>query len=160
MKTLFNYYIFTLVFTLISVSGFSQETPEVEAIPFAVADQAPAFPGCDSLEGEEMKSCTVDKITHYVNANFNTTLGKELNIIGTTRIVVQFKIDETGNIIDVRSRSLADKANVREALQVEADRVVSSLPQMQPGKKDGKNVAIMYSLPIAFAVPEKEEKKG
>ena len=160
MKTLFNYYIFTLVSTLISVSGFSQETPEVEAIPFAVADQAPAFPGCDSLKGEEMKNCTVDKITHHVNTNFNTALGKELDIIGTTRIVVQFKIDETGNIIDVRSRSLADKANVREALQVEADRVVSSLPQMQPGKKDGKNVAIMYSLPIAFAVPEKEEKKG
>ncbi|MCB7482299.1 energy transducer TonB [Christiangramia sediminis] len=159
MKTPINYTL-SLLFALISIGAFSQDTTEVEAIPFAVVDQVPAFEGCENLEGEEMKNCTVEKITHHVNSNFDTSLGKKLNIQGQTRIVVQFKIDENGNITDVRSRSLADEAEVREVLQNEATRVVSSLPQMQPGKKDGKNVAIMYSLPIAFAVPEKEEKKS
>ncbi|SDS20902.1 energy transducer TonB [Gramella sp. MAR_2010_147] len=156
MKTL-NYHTLTFIFTLISLCGFSQED---ESIPFAVVDQVPAYPGCEQLDGENLKDCTVQKISNHVNMNFNTALGKELNIQGQTRIVVQFKIDANGDITNVRSRSLADKAEVRDALQNEANRVVSSLPRMQPGQKDGKEVAIMYSLPIAFAVPEKEKKKG
>ncbi|CAL65066.1 energy transducer TonB [Christiangramia forsetii] len=157
MKILFNYYTITLIFTLISVGGLSQET---DAIPFAVVDQVPAYPGCEQLDGNELKDCTVQKITDHVNTNFNTSLGKEFNIEGVSRIVVQFKIDNSGNITDVRSRSLADVAEVREVLQNEATRVVNSLPKMQPGQKDGNDVAIMYSLPIAFAVPEEEDKKG
>ena len=112
------------------------------------------------MNNDEMKDCTVAKISEHVNTNFDTSLGKKLNIQGQTRIIVQFKIDANGNITDVRSRSLDDKAEVREALQTEATRVVSSLPRMQPGKKDGKEVAIMYSLPIAIAVPEKEMQEN
>lgn len=160
MKPLFNSYTFTLMLILLSTGGFCQE---IDAIPFAVVDQVPAYPGCEQLDGDNLKDCTVKKITDHVNTNFNTSLGKELNLQGVSRIIVQFKIDKNGNITDVRSRSMADKAEVREALQNEATRVVSSLPQMQPGKKDEKEVAIMYSLPIDFAVPEKatkENKKG
>ena len=163
MKNLNIYYILTFILTMITFSGVSQEKGKSfadDALPFAVADQAPAFPGCEQLEGEDLKDCTVRKITNHVNTNFNTGLGKELKIKGSTRIVVQFKIDDNGNVTNVRSRSLADQAEIRAALEEEANRVVSSLPQMQPGQKDGKDVAIMYSLPIEFAVPEKEEKKG
>jgi len=142
---------------LISFGGFSQED---DAIPFAVVDQVPAYPGCEQMNDDEMKDCTVEKISEHVNTNFDTSLGKKLNIQGQTRIIVQFKIDANGNITNVRSRSLDDKAEVREALQTEATRVVSSLPRMQPGKKDGKEVAIMYSLPIAMAVPEKEMQEN
>ena len=157
MKTRIKQYTLSLIFALVGITGFGQET---EALPFAVADQAPAYPGCENLEEEQLKDCTVQKITNHVNTNFDTSLGKKLNIEGRTRIVVKFKIDENGNITDVRSRSLADNSEKREALQNEANRVIKNLPQMQPGQKDGKDVAIMYSLPIEFAVPEKEEKKG
>ena len=157
MKILMKQYTLGLIFALIGITCFGQEA---EALPFAVVDQVPAFPGCENLKGEQLKDCTVQKITNHVNKNFDTSLGKKLNIEGRTRIIVQFKIDHKGNITDVRSRSLADNSEKREALQNEANRVVSSLPQMQPGQKDGKDVAIMYSLPIEFAVPEKEEKKG
>jgi len=156
MNTL-NYYTITLIFMLISFGGFSQED---DAIPFAVVDQVPAYPGCEQMNNDEMKDCTVAKISEHVNTNFDTSLGKKLNIQGQTRIIVQFKIDANGNITNVRSRSLDDKTEVREALQTEATRVVSSLPKMKPGQKDGKDVAIMYSLPIAFAVPEKETNKN
>lgn len=141
----------------ISSITFAQEKAK-DAMPYATVDQAPAYPGCQDLSGKELQKCTTDKITNFVNTNFDTSLGKKLGISGMTRIVVQFKIDEDGNITDVRSRSLADKAEVREKLQTEATRVVSSLPQMQPGQAKGKNVAVMYSLPIQFAVPEKSEK--
>lgn len=166
MKTLFKYYTLAIALVFISFQGISQEKnskEEIDTYPFAVADQVPVFPGCEQLSGKAMKDCTVEKITNHVNKNFNTSLGKQLAIEGTTRIVVQFKIDKNGNITEVRSRSLADKADVRETLQAEANRVVSSLPRMKPGQKDGKDISIMYSLPIAFAVPKedkKENKKG
>ena len=166
MKSKTINYNLAFLFMFISLMGFGQEknnSEDIDTYPFAVAEQVPAFPGCEQLNGEAMKDCTVEKITNHVNKNFNTALGKELKIEGVTRIVVQFKIDENGNITEVRSRSLADKADVREILQNEANRVVSSLPKMQPGQKDGKDIAIMYSLPIAFAVPEedkRENKKG
>ena len=117
------------------------------------------FPGCEGLDREKIKDCTVDKITDFVNTNFNTNFGKDLKIQGINRVVVQFKIAEDGEVTDIRSRSLADKAEIREALQNEANRVIASLPKMQPGKMKGNDVGIMYSLPIVFAVPEKEKKK-
>lgn len=151
MKTL----LITLMFFISSIT-FAQEGKD--AMPYATADRVPAYPGCENLSGKELQKCTTEKITNFVNTNFDTSLGKKLGISGMTRIVVQFKIDEDGNITNVRSRSLADKAEVREKLQSEATRVVRSLPQMQPGQYKDKNVAIMYSLPIQFAVPEKSKK--
>lgn len=148
--------------SLLCLSGFCQEKEgsfEEDAIPFAVVDEAPAYPGCENLKGDQLKDCTVEKITNHVNTNFNTGLGKKLNIEGRTRIIVQFKIDENGEVHKVRSRSLADDSEKREALQNEANRVIKNLPKMKPAQMEGKNVAIMYSLPIEFAVPEKESKK-
>ena len=162
MKKLYRSTTLFLILSLITFSGVGQQKEKSsteDAIPFAVVDQAPAFPGCENLKGDQLKDCTVQKITNHVNTNFNTSVGKDLNIQGQTRIVVQFKIDDQGKVTNVRSRSLANEANVREIFQEEADRVVSGLPQMHPGKMKGKEVGIMYSLPIVFAMPEKEMKK-
>lgn len=152
MKTI----LITLMLFISSIT-FSQEKDN-DAMPYATVDKAPAYPGCENLSGKELQSCTTEKITNFVNTNFDTSLGKKLGISGMTRIVVQFKIDEDGKITQVRSRSLADKPNVRQILETEATRVVKSLPQMQPGQYKNNNVAIMYSLPIQFAVPEKSKK--
>lgn len=73
--------------------------------------------------------------------------------------MVQFKIDADGNTTDVRSRSLDNDAKVRERLQTEANRVVEKLPNMKPAEKEGKKVAILYSLPIQFEVPKTTEEK-
>lgn len=146
----------SLFVLLISLSGFSQEM----ATPFAVADKTPVYPGCESLTGSEQKDCTVERITNHVNKNFNTALGKELNLTGRQRIVVKFVIGKDGEIRDVESRSLAKEAEVRASLQAEATRVIKSLPKMQAGEFEGEKVAIAYALPIEFATPEKENKNG
>ncbi|MFV8280363.1 energy transducer TonB [Christiangramia marina] len=144
----------SLFVLLISLSGFSQEL----ATPFAVADKTPVYPGCESLTGNDQKDCTVERITNHVNKNFNTALGKELNLSGRQRIVVKFVIGKDGEIRDVESRSLAKKAEVRASLQAEASRVIKSLPKMQAGEFEGEKVAIAYALPIEFATPQKENK--
>lgn len=147
-------FIASLILLLISSVSIGQEKNEV---PFAVADKTPVYPGCEGLTGKDLKDCTVKMISMHVNTNFNTGLGKELGLEGESRIVVKFKIDDEGNITNVRSRSLADNPEARKSLENEATRVVSSLPQMQPGEFKGKKVDIMYSLPIVFATPAKKE---
>jgi hypothetical protein len=37
-------------------------------------------------------------------------------------------------------------------LKEEGIRVINSLPQMVPGKQNGQEVGVMYSLPIVFQV--------
>ncbi len=123
-------------------------------VPFAVVEEVPVYPGCEDLEtNEEKKECMSNKITNFVNTNFNTGLGKELGLTGLNRIYVQFKISSSGEVTEVKSRAS------NEALGKEAERVVAALPMMQPGKQKGREVAVMYSLPINFMVPEEKEDK-
>ena len=41
---------------------------------------------------------------------------------------------------------------VTPALDKEAERVVKSMPKWIPGKKNGQNVRVKYTLPIKFVV--------
>lgn len=123
--------------------GASSSTADV---PFAVIEEVPVFPGCEYLKSnQERKECMSQKIAEFVAKEFDTKIGKDLLEEGDlVRVIVQFKIDETGNIRDIRA-----KAPVPE-LEEEAKRVVNSLPQMTPGKQRGKAVGVVYSLPIVF----------
>jgi len=116
-------------------------------VPFAVVDQVPVFPGCENLgSNDEQKKCMSEKITQFVSKEFDTSLGKKLGLTGTNRVIVQFRIDENGNIQDVRARA------PHPDLEEEAKRTINSLPQMEPGKQKGRDISVMYSLPIAFKV--------
>jgi len=61
-------------------------------------------------------------------------------------VFVRFKIDISGNITQVEARGPAIE------LEEEANRVISSLPQMIPGEHKGEKVNVLYSLPIVFHV--------
>src|SRR5690606_5391889 len=65
---------------------------EIE-VPYAVIENVPVFPGCENLvSNEEKRKCTSNKITEFVNTNFNTKIGEENGLIGRQRITVLFKI--------------------------------------------------------------------
>lgn len=129
-----------------SVPKAGQETLD---IPFAVVEELPVFPGCESFETREEKAeCITQKINQFVNTNFNTSLGKELGLTGLNRIYVQFKIAKNGVLEVLGARA------PHPALEEEARRVVNLLPKMTPGKQRGEEVGVLYSLPISFMVPE------
>ncbi|MCK0114571.1 M56 family metallopeptidase [Gelidibacter sp. F63206] len=118
-------------------------------IPYAVVDEVPVFPSCESLDSnEDLKQCTSDKIASFVNKNFNTKLAKELGLTGTQRMNVIFKIGTDGRISNIRARAKHPE------LEKEAVRVIGILPKMLPGKQRGKAVTVSYSLPIIFNVNE------
>lgn len=120
-------------------------------VPFAIIDEVPIYPGCESLvTNEERRQCMSEKISSFVNTHFNTNVVKGLGLTGRQRISVIFKIGKDGKISDVKSRA------PHPALEEEAIRVINSLPSFTPGINNGKNVIVPYSLPIVFMVAEDE----
>ncbi len=117
-------------------------------IPFAIIEEAPVFPGCRGSK-DELKQCLQDKINRHVLKNFNTELAQELGLtVGKKKVYVQFKIDKTGKIVNIRARGPHTR------LEKEAIRVVELLPQMTPGRQRTKAVGVSYTLPITLQVLE------
>lgn len=135
---------------IVKVEEVAFEKEEViEDVPFAVIENVPVFPGCENEKGNDAKKqCMSEKISQLVNRKFNTELGSELGLSGVNRIYVRFKIDATGNIVDIGSRGPHPR------LEQEAERVIRLLPKMTPGKQRGKAVGVLYSLPIVFQVQD------
>src|SRR5210317_1258106 len=124
-----------------------EEEEEVEEdVPFAIIEDVPIYPGCKGNK-EKLRACLQEKITKHVNRKFNADLASDLGLSpGVKRIFVMFKIDKTGNIVDVMARA------PHKRLEQEAIRVVKLLPKITPGKQRGRPVGVKYSLPIAFKV--------
>lgn len=127
----------------------AEEEEEIADVPFAVIENVPIFPGCESMKNNDSrKKCMSEKVAKLVNKKFNTELGSDLGLSGVNRIFVSFKIDKSGNITNIRSRAPHPR------LQTEAERVIKLLPKMTPGKQRGKPVGVLYSLPITFKVED------
>jgi hypothetical protein len=88
------------------------------------------------------------QIGDFVNGNFDTSLGEKLGLTGVTRVIVMFKIDKNGQVVEAQARA------PKPELEEEAIRVVTSMPKFTPGEHNGNPVNVMYSLPIAFQVGE------
>lgn len=120
---------------------------EIIDVPFAVIENVPIYPGCESLEtNNERRTCMSQKVQEFVQREFNVDLASELGLEGRQRIHVQFRIDKTGRVTDVRARAPHPR------LEKEALSVVNKLPKMIPGKQRGKPVGVKYALPIIFDV--------
>ena len=100
------------------------EEEEVEKdVPFAIIEEAPIYPGCKG-DKKALRACLQDKINKHVTKHFKVDLAQELGLeAGKKKVYVQFKIDKTGEIIDIRARG----PHVR--LEKEAIRVVYLLPK-------------------------------
>jgi len=122
---------------------------EIDPVPFILIEEVPLFPGCENLSNNtERKDCMSEKITKFINKEFNAELGSQLGLKGINKINVMFKIDTNGDIIDVFSRAPHPK------LEKEAQRVIQSLPKMKPGKQRGNPVIVQYAIPIIFKVQD------
>ena len=116
------------------------KTEKIIEVPYAVVENKPVFPGCE--DSGEIKKCTSDKISQFINSNINTNLFKELGLSGRQRLNVVFKIDPDGYINSIRTKTPYKK------LEDEVIRVVKLLPKMNPGSHNGEKVTVPYTLPI------------
>ena len=113
-------------------------------VSFSTVNNVPIFPGCDKGNNAERRKCMSQKITKFVQKEFNVNIARNLGLYGRQRISVIFKINKKGNVVGVRAR--APHPNLKK----EAIRVVNMIPKMKPGMQLGKAVIVPYSLPIIF----------
>ena len=112
-------------------------------VPFAVIEDVPIFPGCESVSKSQRRSCFQDKMNNHIRRNFRyPEIAQEMGIQG--RVYVNFVIDKDGSITNIRMRG-PDKN-----LENEAQRIISRLPRMTPGKQRGRAVRVPFSIPITF----------
>lgn len=113
----------------------------------ATVPEVPIYPGCEKGTRAEKKACFEKKIGKFISRKFNTDLATQLGLpTGKQKIHVQFLITKSGDIEIIGAR-----AN-HKRLEKEGKRVVNLLPQMIPGKKNGKPVNVSYMVPISFNV--------
>lgn len=120
-------------------------------VPFAVIEESPYVESCEGLvTNEETKKCFSQFITNFVSQKAEEMglmqAANNLGFKGVQRIYVQFKINSFGEVVGVKARAPhADLQQIGEA-------IVEQLPRMIPGRHKGKNVAVIYSLPITFKI--------
>ena len=112
-------------------------------VPFAIIEDVPLFPGCERVPKSERRKCFQEQIQKHIARNFRyPEIAQEMGIQG--RVFVQFMIGKDGNISGIRTRG-PDKN-----LEKEANRIISKLPRMTPGKQRGRPVRVPFSIPITF----------
>ena len=99
---------------------------------FDVAEQKPLFPG-----GEKALFDYIKKHIRYPET------AEVDNVQG--RVIVQFVVTKTGEIGEVKV-----VRGKHPDLDKEAVRIVKTLPKFIPGKMNGKDVNVWYTLPIQF----------
>ena len=106
---------------------------QVEEEPILdVVEQMPSFPGGDS------------ELFSYLSKNIKyPAIAQENGIQGT--VYLRFAVSKTGDIDKVEILRALDNACDREAI-----RVVKSMPRWIPGKQNGANVSVWYTLPVKF----------
>ena len=133
----------------VSDIAYKDEEEEIEEVPFMIVEQIPVFPGCENLRTkQEQRECMSKKIEAHVKKEFDTGISQKLGLTGLNRIFVVFKINEKGEVTNIKTRA------PNKRLEAEATRVVKLLPKMIPGKQREKPVAVEYSLPIMYEIRE------
>lgn len=116
-----------------------------EEVPFAVIEDAPVFPGCETVPKNQRSACFEEKIRKFIGKNQQyPEKAMEDNLQG--RVSVVFVIDKDGSITNVQARG----PKGGELLEKEALRVISKLPKIKPGSQRGKPVKIKFSIPFVF----------
>jgi protein TonB len=112
-------------------------------VPFAVIEDVPIFPGCERVKKSKRRECFQEKMNKHIRKNFRyPEIAQEMGIQG--RVYVNFIIGKNGEITNIRMRG-PDKN-----LEKEAQRIISKLPTMTPGKQRGRPVRVPFSIPITF----------
>lgn len=101
---------------------------------YTIVEDMPEFPGGD----EAIRQFLINTIRYPLAA-------AEANIQG--KVFVNFIILEDGTVSDI-----AILRSVHPLLDAEATRIVKQMPKWKPGRQNGKQVKVSYTIPINFVL--------
>ncbi len=121
-------------------SQIVEEKPE--PIPLASVSESPIYKGCVG-DNNELKKCFIDSVNKLIDKKFNEEVAQDLGLEkGSKKISVKIIIDTNGNISEVLVRS------PHQNIENEVKRVMALIPNMRPGRHEGKTVEISYFFQI------------
>lgn len=100
--------------------------------PYVTVEKMPSFPGGETA----MQEYVADNLKYPESAQKASIQG---------RVTIRFVVGKTGEITDV-----AAIRGIDPECDAEAVRVIKSMPNWTPGKMNGENVPVYYTLPIVF----------
>ncbi len=116
----------------------SEERPKYGEKPLDAAEVMPSFPG------------GTDALIQWLSQNITYPTTAEKNGV-QGRVIVRFAIGKDGGVCDPKIIHSVDPELDKEAL-----RVIKAMPKWKPGMQKGVPVAVYFSLPITFQLPEPE----
>lgn len=118
-----------------SMMGDDSENIEEEEV-FYIVEDMPTFNGGDPAT----------EFRKYIALNLQyPEIAAENGVSG--RVIVQFAVNKTGQVVDAKIVRSVDPALDKEAI-----RVVISSPKWAPGKQRGKAVKVLFTFPINFVL--------
>lgn len=141
-----------LIFT--TLQGCSQKNVGDETKTELIPPPPPPPPPQESLTSDSETFTEVDEMPEFEGGNNallmyladNTRYPESAKISGKQgKVFIRFAIEADGTVGRASVIKGADPDLDQEAL-----RVVSLLPAFEPGRKDGKAVAVWYTVPIDF----------
>lgn len=116
----------------VDIADLQQHKVIVEEKPLLTAEQSPEFPG-----GEQELMKFISENLHY------PSVAAETGVEG--RVTIRFVVSKTGDVTNVEVIRGLDAACDKEAL-----RVVRMMPKWIPGRQNGRNVPVFFTLPILY----------
>lgn len=117
------------------------EVEENVNVDWISIEEVPVFPGCENEK--DKRACFQKMMNKHIAKVFQyPRTAQEMGIEG--RVFTQFTIQKDGSIGNILLRG-PDKS-----LEAEAERIISKLPKMKPGKQRDQNVKVAFNIPINF----------
>jgi protein TonB len=116
----------------VDIADLEDHKVVIEEKPVYGVEQMPAFPG-----GEE-------ELIRFIHDNLKyPAVAAEVGVEG--RVTIRFVVSRTGDVTDVTVIRGLDPSCDKEAV-----RVVKMMPRWIPGRQNGRNVPVYYTLPVVF----------
>lgn len=128
--------IFSLLFFLITFSGFSQIQGEDEV-----------YLSGDRIE-PKFNGGGLDKFYEYVNKNFDFS-----KVTKPGRMITSYTINEFGEIKNIKVVQFVDVESATEII-----RVLKNCPKWEPATRGGKLISVEIKFPLDFKLSKKTEQ--
>lgn len=112
-------------------------------------EKIPSFYKCEKVKDEDRLDCFNLEMVNHINKHFRYP-GEAVRNQIQGEVWIRFVIDRDGYVTNIKTLG----PDGGEILNEEAKRVVSMLPRFEPGKNNGKRVAVKYGFPINFSLEE------
>ena len=105
---------------------------------------APVYHGCEELSRAETRECFNNKISTFIEREFNLNVSNDLNLSELKLVEVFFIINENGNLTGMKVR------DSEVTVQAEILRVLRKMPVMKPATHNGASVSVLCSIIVKY----------